>query len=359
MLLIDGYYFSKGWRSSDATKGCTLCIEKLVPLLEEGILSENGTKLLYKFWMDSTPEPVVAKHIDNIKTLQRLGYQCPIHRYKKMSRGNVVCPKDGHVFKMDFSVQAGVDVGLSVLAMKFAASRQNDPISDVILVAGDGDFKPLLMALQEWDKRVWLLSYSNSYSPELRSVVGSRFQFIDGLAQRLSVLKPAMVETRNADAALIVAPMPDSTAQPAPTVARHAQTASGRGAFCASGTVLPGDWQCTRCRGNNFASRSACFLCGDPRSSTSQSIDGTTLAKRDVGRALTLDTLKSEASRVSHGKASSIYITNPPTFSPRRLQDSGSWVCAGCSSENYSIRTRCRNCDRVKSFGATGITASK
>ena len=39
----------------------------------------------------------------------------------------------------------------------------------------------------------------------------------------------------------------------------------GGGNFQGGGNVRPGDWNCPSCNVNNFASRNACFKCGTPK----------------------------------------------------------------------------------------------
>lgn len=241
VLIVDGYYAFKGARKISGGRN-TLCAQKLADFVNDRLLRPSQARLLDKFWMDSTPEPVDPRDRARITALQNLGYQCPEFRYKKMSR-EVSCPSDGRVFRVDFTVQAGVDVGIALLAAKCVAFAK-EPITDAVLVAGDGDFAPAIQLMRDSGKRVWLLSYRNSFSSKLGSLVGARFHFLDDVFEQISRSSEEF---------------------------RTAPSRSGRGAAnCARGNAIaaapkiirkPGDWDCPACGSHNFASRSACFFC--------------------------------------------------------------------------------------------------
>jgi hypothetical protein len=186
VLIVDGYYAFKGAKTCGS--GTQICARKLADYVNQELLAPEGVSLLDKFWMDSTPEPTGPKNQSRVRALENLGYQCPEYRYKICSR-EVACPMDGRRFRVDFTVQAGVDVGIAVLAAKRVAFAP-EPVTDAVLIAGDGDFVPAIQLMRDAGKRVWLLSFRSSFSTKLRALVGTtRFVFLDDMIEHLAMTR--------------------------------------------------------------------------------------------------------------------------------------------------------------------------
>lgn len=204
VLIVDGHYAFKGAKSC-WQPGIQICAKKLSDFVNRELLASEGTALLDKFWMDSTPEPIGPKNRARIHALENLGYQCPEYRYKTCSR-ETTCPMDGRRFRVDYTVQAGVDVGIAILSAKNVAFSP-EPITDAVLLAGDGDFAPAIQLMRDAGKRVWLLSFRSSFSSKLRSLVGARFVFLDDKIEAISMKVPMNSRTLAKKQSILPAPL--------------------------------------------------------------------------------------------------------------------------------------------------------
>lgn len=85
--------------------------------------------------------------------------------------------------------------------------------------------------------------------------------------------------------------------------------------------VRPGDWSCSKCQHNNFASRSECQRCNEP--------------KGDIAGG-------GESSSCSRG----------------RQQRDGDWNCGSCQTSNFATRFGCYRCKEPKGGSAGGSAGS-
>uniref|UniRef100_A0A1B0CZ01 RNA helicase n=1 Tax=Phlebotomus papatasi TaxID=29031 RepID=A0A1B0CZ01_PHLPP len=90
----------------------------------------------------------------------------------------------------------------------------------------------------------------------------------------------------------------------------------GRGG--GGGNSRPGDWNCGGCGKNNFASRSECFSCHEPKGDATNGYNG---------------------SGGGGGGGSE---------KPRAGQRPGDWTCPSCDKANFASRTSCFGCNEEK-----------
>ena len=110
-----------------------------------------------------------------------------------------------------------------------------------------------------------------------------------------------------------------------------------------------GDWDCPKCNNSNFARRTECNRCGEPRSGGGGRRDG---GRRDGGRGNfdrgsrdRRDGGRRDGGRGNFDRGS------------RDRRDSGStfahndWDCSKCNNSNFSFRRECNRCGEPRSGG--------
>ncbi|CAN8257739.1 unnamed protein product [Cochlearia groenlandica] len=73
-----------------------------------------------------------------------------------------------------------------------------------------------------------------------------------------------------------------------------------------------GDWECLGCRNRNYAFRSFCNRCKQPR----------------------------------------LYMDNNTSLNSKWLPRIGDWICTGCTNNNYASREKCKKCGQPKEVAA-------
>jgi hypothetical protein len=85
------------------------------------------------------------------------------------------------------------------------------------------------------------------------------------------------------------------------------------------GKSRPGDWRCTNCDANVFASKNACYQCGTPKRSKAEVFDSYALEHNEEPRV------------------------------PDHLQQKpGDWKCPGCGANVFASKSSCYRCGRGK-----------
>jgi hypothetical protein len=115
--------------------------------------------------------------------------------------------------------------------------------------------------------------------------------------------------------------------------ARSAPVSGTSGGLGGGGGVRrPGDWTCPGCTAHNFASRSACFKCKNPKPGGG---GGAPVGAGSVGD------FGSKVSEPAGGPAAG-------NFRP------GDWICNGCRAHNFASRSACFKCKQRKGGGEGG-----
>ena len=99
-----------------------------------------------------------------------------------------------------------------------------------------------------------------------------------------------------------------------------------------------GDWDCPKCNNSNFARRTECNRCGEPR--------GAGGGRRDGGRG-NFDRRSRDGGRRDGGRG------NFDRGSRDRRNDSndGDWDCPKCNNSNFARRTECNRCGEPRGAG--------
>ena len=99
-----------------------------------------------------------------------------------------------------------------------------------------------------------------------------------------------------------------------------------------------GDWDCPKCNNSNFARRTECNRCGEPR--------GAGGGRRDGGRG-NFDRGSRDGGRRDGGRG------NFDRGSRDRRNDSndGDWDCPKCNNSNFARRTECNRCGEPRGAG--------
>ena len=115
--------------------------------------------------------------------LYDLGFEIDIRGFKGKQ---AFCPnKECNMHRCGFNiqVQAEVDIAIVMKAMQHFARQQ---LSELTLLAGDGDFRDLVAYLKEENRKVNVFSYEDSHNEKLHKN-SSQGYFLDGIWQHFSV----------------------------------------------------------------------------------------------------------------------------------------------------------------------------
>jgi uncharacterized LabA/DUF88 family protein len=99
-------------------------------------------------------------------------YQKQVRRYAKVEGDS------GPEKLVTFKMQAGVDVGLAVTTMDLVTTPQS-PVTDVVLVSGDGDFHPLAQCIRGRGHPFFVVSTTDMVSRQLMASVADRYLPMD------------------------------------------------------------------------------------------------------------------------------------------------------------------------------------
>jgi len=98
--------------------------------------------------------------------------------------------------------------------------------------------------------------------------------------------------------------------------------------------MMPGDWICTACQNHNFASRTVCNRCQNPKEA------GAPASKGGYGAA-------PKAPIVRPSPLGAIGAPEKPVKQPPNMKD-GDWLCAACGNHNFASRVACNKCSAPK-----------
>lgn len=156
LILLDGENIVKSWQNYCRLRGTQEYIDyvKLVAKLSE------GTNRLRAIFYDGVPENIPLKKKNFHDALQHNGIQL---RTKILKNREHYCTKCHN--KDMRTVQKGVDVSLATDILRHAWQNSCDIC---IVVSGDEDYKDAIECAKERGVKVWVASFKNSLSADLR-----------------------------------------------------------------------------------------------------------------------------------------------------------------------------------------------
>jgi len=193
-LIVDGYYATKAIRNANLPAVPTV-IQKFLQSRGEHLQFEN---LLFvtaqsdsHTFQEEEKKRIYGEMCEGMYTYLVLvcdlililfplaGFEISDNecQYKRRTVKGVVKGTSGPAVEIEAMMQQGVDVYITIRAMMMA-SKGN--LRDFFLLAGDGDFIPLLKVLRLQNLRVWLIGSSSAcVNVELRSIVQTNFIDLD------------------------------------------------------------------------------------------------------------------------------------------------------------------------------------
>ena len=110
-----------------------------------------------------------------------------------------------------------------------------------------------------------------------------------------------------------------------------------------------GDWDCPKCNNSNFARRTECNRCGEPRSGGGRrdSRDRRGSGRRDFGRGRSDSRDRRDYGRRDSGNNRQ---RDGRRNSGKTFADND-WDCPKCKNSNFSFRTECNRCGEPRSKG--------
>lgn len=156
VILIDGENILRSWWKYCENKSIKEKVHysKLIKKLSE------ETNLLRAYFYDGVPEVITIKKKNFMEALQKQGIQL---RTKILKDREQLCSKCGN--KDTKRVQKGVDVSLATDILRHAWQKT---CNICIVVSGDEDYKDAIECAKDKGIKVWIASFKNSLSKELR-----------------------------------------------------------------------------------------------------------------------------------------------------------------------------------------------
>jgi len=156
LVLIDGENIFRSWgtycRQNNIKKDVDYV--KLINKVTE------GTNLLRAIFYDGVPETIPVGKKKFLEALQHNNIQLKTKILKKRSHKCLDC---NVVSKRD--VQKGVDVSLATDILRHSLQNSCDVC---IIVSGDEDYKDAIEVAKERGVKIWVVSFKNCLSKELR-----------------------------------------------------------------------------------------------------------------------------------------------------------------------------------------------
>lgn len=156
VVLIDGENILRSWWDYCNKKDIKEKIDyiKLINKLS------RGTNLLRAYFYDGVPEKISTKKRNFLEALEKQGVQL---RTKILKEKVQVCSKCKN--KDTRQIQKGVDVSLATDILRHA---WQNTCNVCIIVSGDEDYKDAIECAKDRGVKVWIASFKNSLSEELR-----------------------------------------------------------------------------------------------------------------------------------------------------------------------------------------------
>jgi uncharacterized LabA/DUF88 family protein/predicted RNA-binding Zn-ribbon protein involved in translation (DUF1610 family) len=228
LVVVDANYLSVGF--SDLAKQRKISNAKLDIAKLSSFLNtfSNNSDIVFKFWFDSSDN---AKDNSKWKNLiEYHGFSFPHFEFKTMNV-KAICPCCDHHFLVKRPVQAGVDSAITNIIQKRCI---DDPRIDTLyLLAGDGDFQPIVEKVNNSLKTAHVFSFKDSFKASLKATAGAHFHLLDDSFDTL------IMGTQNQEI-----PKFDSTD---------------------SNKKVLSDWNCPKCNDYQFARNDSCRKCGTKR----------------------------------------------------------------------------------------------
>jgi uncharacterized LabA/DUF88 family protein len=233
-LFIDGYYAQKTLAQLGVDPAAMFT--HLPALLETRFRTDSSYnnaayKISQKYFYDCAGNDAAASSANNerykalVGAARRAGFQIEDHyRYKLQTKAGL--DADGKMHTVSFWTQAEVDVAIAV-AITQALSAKANPVDDIILLAGDIDFRPVIKHAAVKDKGFIVLGSKGNTSFDLQTAGQHRFwdlgEFVESKAEKLP-LAAAPAATPAPRPRLALAPAPASGPAPASAAGRASAT---------------------------------------------------------------------------------------------------------------------------------------
>lgn len=101
------------------------------------------------------------------------------------------------------------------------------------------------------------------------------------------------------------------------------------------------DWECSKCNNKNFAFRTECNRCGEPKG----------LGGRDNRRSRDGNDRRGRGGNDRRGRGGSDRRDRNERGSNRGTHSDNDWTCGECQNSNFSFRTECNRCGAPKGRG--------
>jgi len=187
-IFIDGGYLSKIGKYFG---------EPAIDITKLSFELARGKDILRTYYYDCLPyqsDPPTPEESLRLSSKQRFFHRLNSLPKCQVREGKLQFEGFDHAGKQIF-VQKGVDVRLSVDMLSLAAQRA---ISEVVLLAGDGDLLHAVISVKELGVNTTLFHYGspNSYSHDLWLECDERFPIMQDLIDKVSLPRPAHAATR-------------------------------------------------------------------------------------------------------------------------------------------------------------------
>lgn len=243
LVVVDANYVSVGF--SDLAKQRKFANAKLDVAKLNSFLTvfDNNSDIVFKFWFDSSDN---AKDNSKWKNLIEFhGFSFPHFEFKTLNV-KATCPCCEHNFVVKRPVQAGVDSAITNIIQKRCI---DDPRIDTLyLLAGDGDFQPIVEKVNNALKTAHVFSFKDSFKASLKATAGAHFHLLDDVFDSLLMDTPNLQSTQ-----------PAQPTHPIKTPETNKRTFN--------------DWHCPKCNDFQFARNDSCRKCGTKRNNHQQTFD--------------------------------------------------------------------------------------
>ena len=168
-LIIDGAYLSIGikiLKEKGTLSSNFKLTDKVVSQLLDELSRRSKTKLIDQHFISAEHPKYHEKNQQLYRSLERNGVKKEMHEFK--SRRSK-CPQCKYTFSD--TIQAEVDVAIATKMFR-AMLKTKDKIGNVILVAGDRDFKSALeFIVDRFEANIWVVGFKGNMSPYLKEVI--------------------------------------------------------------------------------------------------------------------------------------------------------------------------------------------
>jgi uncharacterized LabA/DUF88 family protein len=188
MLLIDGAFMTMGAKPLQKKTNRKIDLnETTFKILFDYIEQKSGVKFhpkLKHYVAAEDDELEVVKRWDYYENIKNNGCQIDIRTHKGK---NAYCPEKGCLYSdkpFQIKVQAEVDVAI---VMKVMDACFKDEMEELVLLAGDGDFKDMLdFVVNTMKKKLIVFSWNSCVSKTLLSRARDNYHALDDIWEHIS-----------------------------------------------------------------------------------------------------------------------------------------------------------------------------